>query len=115
MIDTKRNKNVKIAFMGSEEYRESLQKAALERRIKVQALIEDALEAFLSKESAGKKIANSMKHTPQDQQIHDWLDIILQHPRYRMGIEMNIKWAVSTIYAEEGKAALPVATRRRAR
>lgn len=39
---------VPIAFKGTEEYRERLQRAALDRKMKVQALIETALEDYLT-------------------------------------------------------------------
>lgn len=43
-------KDKKIAYRASEEFRKRLQIAAIERGMKVQGLIDNAVEAFLSKE-----------------------------------------------------------------
>ena len=47
MIENTGNKNLKIAFYGSEEYRHAIQEAALQRRLKVQGFLERAVAAYV--------------------------------------------------------------------
>lgn len=48
VIENKGNKNVKIAFLGTEEYRAALQQEALNRKMKVQGLLERAVASYTS-------------------------------------------------------------------
>jgi hypothetical protein len=57
---------VNINFRGTPEYRQTLQLAALTRKIKVQALIERALDAYLSVPSTERTSSKSVLQTEQD-------------------------------------------------
>lgn len=46
MIENKGNKKSRISFLGTVEYREALQMEALKRRLKVQGLLERAIEIY---------------------------------------------------------------------
>ncbi len=50
---------VNITFRGTIGYRERLQREALNRRMKVQALIENAIEAYIDPESIGQPKRNN--------------------------------------------------------
>jgi hypothetical protein len=71
-------KTAKIGFRGTEDYRERLQRAALDRHVKVQQLIEDALAAYLSDKQELRETARSgTRVAPARRRAHDTLDRIL--------------------------------------
>jgi hypothetical protein len=65
VIENKGNKKSQIAFMGTSEYRDFLQRQALDRKIKVQVLLERAVEAYLEVGSESGSVARPDSHSRQ--------------------------------------------------
>lgn len=97
VIENKGNKNLKIAFMGTEEYREALQQEALNRKTKVQGLLEDAVAAYVAKPAEPGKPAIAAKpeaypYKAENKTLHDRLEKILNS-----GDEATIRAVVPNI------------------
>ena len=90
-----------INFRGSEEYREYLQREALNRKVKVQGLIEAALSAYLSA-SAASPVENSTPPSPDcdnlpqsdfSPEISKWVQKlvrVLKSPQFAPAIQQNL-------------------------
>lgn len=75
VIENTGNKDRKISFMGTEEYRLALKRAALDRNMDVQALIETALQSYLVPAEKPKVTAIREESLDADhRKILDWLD-----------------------------------------
>ena len=63
-------KTRQIAFYGTEEYRFRLQREALDRGIKVQVLLEEAVERYLHTES--RETVTAKRHSPEIERLITW-------------------------------------------
>jgi hypothetical protein len=78
---------VQIAFTGTAEYRQRLQEAALARQVKVQELIEQAVDALLADSRPPAK-----KPSPKEAEAHRLLQVIMDE-----GTAQEVEWITGNL------------------
>lgn len=86
-------KDKKIAYRASEEFRRRLQIAAIERGLKVQNLIDEALDAYLNAgESANHRAATAAASSPfQQVTAHEQKFLLEMLEFYRRADDASVK------------------------
>lgn len=82
MADSTEEKNAKIAFMGTAKYRAALQRAALDRGVKVQGLLEAAVVAYLDRNPLHALLDQILAsgHQPTIRRVGELLEAAAQAP-----------------------------------
>lgn len=108
MIENKGNKNLKIAFKGTEEYRNALQQEALNRRMKVQGLLERAIHVYVDGVDESPRPAIAAKVERHQAEL-DLLRYILEN-----GTKEQAGWITGNLktFAEAIQAKVPVSRKR---
>jgi len=70
-----------IAFRGTDEYREFVQRASLDRKMKVQQFLEAAVEHYVKDKSGRQPVAvdkiKAPLYRPENRTIHEQLEAVL--------------------------------------